>query len=348
MKDKTNLSNNVEERIARICWNTNGWQFPSGDEGKSAGVFTYEQKQHFGHEEWLFDRTKDIEGYHYGYLEPVNRDCYRGKDYNIHLITFSKKSGKLYLGLIRNVHCLSEEEANTAYKIYQKNGWIKEMKASVKHVGGDTKKLDKESIHIFNIRFKFQDVDVDLNSPRLLSEDDPNTKGLYYQLMHMKSPFKFGKASNTDSKRRATRVGVENKSEAKVVYRIEYKKSSYDPVHNIMQNGVKQYLEKSGEYDEVLLEVDNVDVKAKTNNGDWHFFELKTSSPRKCIREALGQILEYAHFPADNKAKKLFIVGQAELSDDEKKYLKYLRSQYNIPVWYRCYSNYSGELGMEE
>ena len=347
MGEKTNNHKQLEARIARICWNTNGWQYPSGDEGKSSGVFAYEQKQHFGHEEWLFDRTKDISGYHYAYLQPVNRDCFRGKDFDIHLITFSKETGKLYLGVIRNVHCLTEQEADEAYSAYKKNGWIKEMKVDIKNVGGNPQLMEKESIHVFNVRFRFEDVDVDLNTPRVLSDDDSNTRGLYYQLLHMKLPFKFGQEEPSDNIL-PTRDGVEQKSEKTLVAIREYKKYTYNPVHNIMQNGVKKYLESTGDYNLVELEENNVDVKARTQNGEWHFFELKTSTPRKCIREALGQILEYAHYPTENRASKLYIVGQTELSTKEKEYMKYLRSIYNLPIWYRCYFNSTGELGKEE
>jgi len=346
MEAKANNHKHLEERIARICWNTNGWQYPSGDEGKSSGVFAYEQKQHFGHEEWLFDKTKDISGYHYAYLQPVNRDCFRSKDFNIHLITFSKETGKLYLGMIKNVHCLSEQEANYVYETYKKRGWIIEMKKAIKEVGGNPQLMEKESINVFNVRFKFEDVDVDLNTPRVLSEDDPNTRGLYYQLLHKKSPFLFGREEPSDNI--LPREGVEQKSEKTIVGIREYKKYTYNPIHNIMQNGVKKYLESTEDYNLVKLEVNNVDVTAKTKDGEWHFFELKTSTPRQCIREALGQILEYAHYPTENRASKLFIVGQTELSTKEKEYMKYLRTIYNLPVWYRCYFNSTGKLGKEE
>lgn len=113
----------------------------------------------------------------------------------------------------------------------------------------------------------------------------------------------------------------------------------YIPTHNIIQNKLKSYSEDTGYYTEVLLESDNVDIKAVTLSGEWHYFELKTSAPRQCIREALGQILEYAHYPFDNRAKKLYIVGCYELSENEVKYMNLLRAIYNIPIWYRWFNN---------
>ena len=59
----------VEEKIARICWNTNYWQKPSGKDGKSKD--TYELINGYGHEEWLFDKEKIIDGYHYSFLQGI-------------------------------------------------------------------------------------------------------------------------------------------------------------------------------------------------------------------------------------------------------------------------------------
>jgi hypothetical protein len=51
-----------ETRIARICWNTNGWIKPSGKKGKSKS-HSHEYIYGFGHEEWNFDTEKIINGY---------------------------------------------------------------------------------------------------------------------------------------------------------------------------------------------------------------------------------------------------------------------------------------------
>lgn len=59
------------KKIARICWNTNGWTCPSGQIGKSKNKDSYEYKYGFGHEEWLFDIAKTIKGYHYGHIQAV-------------------------------------------------------------------------------------------------------------------------------------------------------------------------------------------------------------------------------------------------------------------------------------
>ncbi len=45
----------IENKIARVCWNTNYWQKTSGPEGKNKK--SYEKLTGYGHEEWLLDTT---------------------------------------------------------------------------------------------------------------------------------------------------------------------------------------------------------------------------------------------------------------------------------------------------
>lgn len=63
---------NIENKISKICWNSEGWKFPSGSKGKSVVSESYETKYGFGHEEWLFDKSRMIDGYHYAFLQPLN------------------------------------------------------------------------------------------------------------------------------------------------------------------------------------------------------------------------------------------------------------------------------------
>lgn len=85
-----------EKRVARICWNKYGWVKPSGKEGKSRYKDSHEAQYGYGHEEWLFDIGKTINGYHYGFLEPVRKqqNAYAGNTYDIWLYTINEVSKK--------------------------------------------------------------------------------------------------------------------------------------------------------------------------------------------------------------------------------------------------------------
>ncbi|TDX42352.1 hypothetical protein [Orenia marismortui] len=109
------------------------------------------------------------------------------------------------------------------------------------------------------------------------------------------------------------------------------------PVHNKMQNAIWKLLKESKVYEIVQIEKNNIDIKAKTESGVWHYFEIKTNNPKKSIRNALGQIMEYAYFPNSKKAEKLYIISDERPKSNVKKYLRYLREKFDLPVYYRYF-----------
>ena len=125
--------------------------------------------------------------------------------------------------------------------------------------------------------------------------------------------------------------------DGKVNYIVGEKSIEMDLLHKRMQKSIKEILLKEG-YHRVYLENEHVDIKAITTAGVWHYFELKTFSAKDSIREALGQILEYVHYPHTTKAEKMFIIGTGEPIEKDIQYLELLRRKYKIPVWYRWYS----------
>ena len=51
----------------------------------------------------------------------------------------------------------------------------------------------------------------------------------------------------------------------------------------------------------------SIDIVLKRPDGFW-FYEIKTAkTARACIREALGQLLEYSYWPKTQKAKRLWL-----------------------------------------
>ena len=117
-----------------------------------------------------------------------------------------------------------------------------------------------------------------------------------------------------------------------------------DPLHKKIQNAVVDLLKK--DYNSIQVESgaldsikQRVDIKGfSKNEQEWHFFEVKTMSAKRSIREALGQILEYAHYPNVELAEKLFIIGPEKPDEKDKAYMKLLRDKYNLPIWFRWYS----------
>jgi hypothetical protein len=109
--------------------------------------------------------------------------------------------------------------------------------------------------------------------------------------------------------------------------------------HNIFQEALyNKLVEKYGD-DNVGGEIQsgvgtNIDIVVR-HKGQFHFYEIKTAkSPRICLRQALGQLLEYAFWPGSQEAVRLVVVGETELDDEGAKYLHELKKRFSLPLEY--------------
>jgi hypothetical protein len=115
---------------ARVCFNSQGWVFPTG-EAKELEKNSWVTKGGFGGEEWLFNFAWLINGFHYGFLQPVNR-------------SFNRVSGQTI-----NVMVYTINQAREALKHYRSVGWLKSMKEQVKPFGGQIDIPDTEAQHLY-------------------------------------------------------------------------------------------------------------------------------------------------------------------------------------------------------
>lgn len=327
------------EKIARLCWNTNEWKRPSGRKGKSKSNDSYENEMGFGHEEWLLDKSKIMpNGYHYGFLEPMRlkSDRHFGKVYDIHLFTISPNKQKVFIGCLRKAIGVSFAESQEVYHYYQEKGWLAEMQQDVLFVGGTVK--DFTPSFMFNIKFRFEDAEINYSNQPILK---PDSVWHRYNLMDKKGEFEFEIDENGNIKVLDTSIFERIVEGGKIVI---------DPLHKKIQNAVVEILKE--QYTHLQIEsytndsaTQRVDIKGfSKNEHEWHFFEVKTMSAKRSIREALGQILEYAHYPNVHMAKKLFIIGPDQPDEKDKEYLHLLREEYNLPVWFRWYSFVDNKL----
>jgi hypothetical protein len=78
----------------------------------------------------------------------------------------------------------------------------------------------------------------------------------------------------------------------------------------------------------------SIDLVVRRNRSFW-FYEIKTAqSPRECIREALGQLLEYAFWPGAQEAARLIVASECALDKEGKEYLRFLNQQFSLPLVY--------------
>lgn len=121
-------------------------------------------------------------------------------------------------------------------------------------------------------------------------------------------------------------------------------KPSSDPVnislrHNAMQHKLFDVLTAKHGKKNVGTEIatgngTRIDAVVKTSNG-YLIYEIKPhQSPRACIRDALGQLLEYAHWKSEFDAIEFCVVGPKKLDANAREYLNLLKDLYQLPIRY--------------
>ena len=122
--------------------------------------------------------------------------------------------------------------------------------------------------------------------------------------------------------------------------RIGSPRSTATRLHNEIQNRLYLWLKRKYGVENVATELNtgsgtSIDVAVR-NGGSMIFYEIKTaSSVRSNIRQALPQLLEYAHWIDDTRADELIIVSHLPATAEATRYVAYLRSKYSIPIQYR-------------
>lgn len=104
--------------------------------------------------------------------------------------------------------------------------------------------------------------------------------------------------------------------------------------HNKIQEALEALLIKKYGQKNVILEENFVDIKLLQPDFI-SFYEVKSSSyASECIKEALGQILLYSLNDTDSRPKKHIVVGQYEATDNDNKYISFLKKNLKLEFEY--------------
>ena len=110
--------------------------------------------------------------------------------------------------------------------------------------------------------------------------------------------------------------------------------------HNELQAALFSHLGDIHGYEQVSGEQDCgigkfVDVAVRDGE-KYIYYEIKTGhSPQSCIREALGQLMEYSFWPGAQAACGLVVVGELPLDTEASDYLGRLREEFSLPLTYQ-------------
>ena len=78
-----------------------------------------------------------------------------------------------------------------------------------------------------------------------------------------------------------------------------------------------------------------IDVAVKKDSR-YIYYEIKTGpSDRGCIREAFGQLMEYAYWPVGQDVARLVVVGEPPLAEEAGTYLEVLQKRFSLALAYQ-------------
>jgi hypothetical protein len=109
--------------------------------------------------------------------------------------------------------------------------------------------------------------------------------------------------------------------------------------HNELQEALERQLIAKYGSENVRHEVpagngNCIDLVVRREEGYW-FYEIKAFPyPRACIREAVGQLLEYSFWPGSQVASRLIIVGEAAPDQDALDFCRLLKQRFQLPIEY--------------
>lgn len=330
-------------KITRIAYNSSDWRKPTGEARKVEAKGTYNKKMGFGQEDWLFRSEWLIDGWRYAFLEGVRRSHAKlvkeGKPVDLTLFTIEPNKRRRYVATVKAVECLSDQQAEEAVEHFKRRGWYDTMLEEIAAVHGDPAALsDAEwARHLLNVRFRLENVTF-FHPEEYATADDPILKLTRYMLY---DEVRIGHSDNPNVL--ARREGSTTLPISKSFLRRAVDKIEYSPEHIRMQAKLMKELTTEYPNGNILREQDFIDVRVQTET-ELLMFEIKSDlEPRTVIRQALGQILEYAYHaihPNHEQALRLrlVIVGRRALSAEDGNYLHRLRTDFRLPVEYRVVS----------
>ena len=157
---------NMMKQYTRITFNTNNWERPSGNVGKSKSPNTFEGSNYFGFEEWLFDQSTLINGKKYGFIQGIAASTQK-RENPIELILYTINSitrQRLHVVSIKKWNHFIDENDQVLNQ-FKQNGWLKRMRNDVSAINGKVLEFDKVAAKngtepLFNICFDFKDLEI--------------------------------------------------------------------------------------------------------------------------------------------------------------------------------------------
>ncbi len=307
--------------LQRICWNSNDWRGPTGEEfGKEQ---SYVGENGFGHEDWNLNTADLIDGkiHGYTYYNPPSSGSLGPHD--IYFFAITPKKERVLVGAYLNARFLDLAERQQLKDRLRGSEYLKRradelLALNLPNLQSEDAAIDK-LLQDFAINVEVDPANVVILlphrslDPSLIGGRDPSRLNRYTMPTFLDgSPIE--KSIRPPPPAPAKGPLIEDAyvrftpAQQRVIRRR----------HNELSNRFQAYLSKL-KASEIKAEKDSVDVSCVFDNRSC-LFELKTCYPllsRLALREALGQVLEYAFYPGRPEPDCVGIVLDAVPSDTD-------------------------------
>lgn len=322
-------------KLTRLSWNRDGWSRPSAvgkfAEGPVRGSKpTFVSKNNYGIEEWLFRVEHELDGWRYGFLMPswALKPSQHADVIDAVLYTIAPDRTRFYLGRIDGVEILNLNQAIAARAEFEARGWLAEMADDLTALGLSTSSLNvprEESRDIVNVRFRPSAVKMLAEPLRAESGDVTHSPGRNQYRFYPLTVLPGALAGTPADPKQAT--GAYSYGTAPIVHA--------DRIHNRIQERLLVLLRAKYGTGAASKEVNGVDIRLDVGPVIT-FIEVKSQGDaRLAIREATGQLLEYALFARRAPVMPaLVIAAPGALDSAAAAYLAELRTRFSLPLSY--------------
>lgn len=330
----------MRQIVQRICWNTNGWQYPSGD-GRYESKKSYPFENGFGLEEWNFRTAHAFEGYVYGYMNTAPKIQKQPSQniFDIYFYTIEPRTGqKLVIGMYKAATRASAADQQRLSAYYKKSGIFKDRARELvdnlpDDYNPDVSELNEIVTNTSLLKVKCRDKNVvRFDEPYLLQ--DLLSKRIRYGFTTY--------ADITKTKRAAAPKPSQSQKNSQAGRRLLNENEFYRdtpstrkkviPQHNRLSNKFCSWLRKKDITP--TQERDWVDVWFKLGQ-ETCLVEIKICQEhgtRKAIREAMGQVLEYNYYPGRSTADLWIIVLDQKPTQNDRRYIRQIRETLHLPI----------------
>ena len=305
--------------LTRLCWNSAAWRVPTGEAARAESG-TYAVEHGVGHEEWLGRHDWLVDGeWRYGFLQGVNssRAARQGQVVDVTLFSRPPDGGVVYVGRLHRGEILTADQAREAVTAAASRGWLETMRADVARVGGSETAVDTARPElIFNVRFRPGDLEWFVPH-RAAGGDDPVQKMYRYTLA------RWPETARPDEGETVRNGGAHVPLPADAIERRGTPPCVVDPYHNRIQNRLCELLSEKYGPEAVRVEERRVDLRVRHRHLDALVEVKSNASAVRAIREAIGQLFEYAlHRPADAGPRTVLVIAApGELTDGAAAFL---------------------------